>query len=52
MTDGTSRMNTMIADLLQFSRIQSRGPPVNNMDLNQARNDALANIELTSFYMA
>ncbi len=49
VTDGSRRMNTVITDLLQFSRIQGRGAPFNTVDLNQTLHDARANIDLTSF---
>ncbi len=47
MTDGAGRMNIMITDLLQFSRIQSRGAPFGAVDLNQSLRDALANLVIT-----
>jgi len=47
VTDGAGRMNTMITDLLQFSRIQSRGALFGSVDLNQSLRDALANLAIT-----
>ncbi len=44
VTDGAGRMTTMITDLLQFSRIQSRGAPFGAVNLNQSLRDALANL--------
>ena len=42
--DGTRRMQKMIEDLLAYSRVDSRGADFSRVDLNDALDDALANL--------
>lgn len=42
--DGAARMSRMIADLVEFSRVESRAGPMSQVDVNQVVDDALANL--------
>jgi two-component system, LuxR family, sensor kinase FixL len=44
--DGVSRMQTLIDDLLSFSRVGTRGKPFEPIDCNIVLNKALANLEV------
>lgn len=45
--DGASRMHEMIIDILQYSRVASRGKPFMPVDCNQALKQALTNLHAT-----
>ena len=42
--DSTGRMSTLISDLLQFSRITTRGEPFEKIDLNQVIDGVLSDL--------
>ncbi len=44
ITESAGRMGRMISDLLEYSRIQSRGAPCSKVDLNQVLRDVLSNL--------
>ncbi|MBY0431171.1 MAG: PAS domain-containing sensor histidine kinase, partial [Rhodospirillales bacterium] len=44
--DGAQRMQQMITDLLEYSRVQRRGHPFAPVEMNSACEDALANLQL------
>ncbi|CAA6604200.1 putative Signal transduction histidine kinase involved in nitrogen fixation and metabolism regulation [Rhodospirillaceae bacterium LM-1] len=44
--DGAKRMQQMITDLLEYSRIQRKGNPMTLVDLNQPLQSALMNLDL------
>lgn len=46
MHDGAERMSTLIADLLAFSRITTRGQPFQEVDLKALVNDVLIDLEM------
>ncbi len=45
--DGASRMQTLIKDLLDYSRVERRGNPIKAADANEALKYALRNLETT-----
>lgn len=45
-TDGAKRMRRMINDLLDYSRVESRGGELRSVNANEALEKALANLEL------
>jgi PAS domain S-box-containing protein len=45
--DGTERMQRMIADLLEYSRVGSRGGEFEQVDLNRVLDEALANLAVS-----
>ena len=45
--DGADRMRDMIDGLLAYSRVESRGDPFTDVDLNCVLDDALADLQLT-----
>lgn len=45
--DGSHRMQKMISDLLGFSRIQTKGKPLIETDLNTVLNEAISNLSIT-----
>ncbi len=47
LSEGTGRMSRMISDLLEYSRIQTKGVPFDRVDLNIVFHDTLANLEVT-----
>lgn len=47
VTEGTGRMSRMISDLLEYSRIQTKGAPFSRVDLNQVLHDCLSNLDVT-----
>ncbi|TAN50179.1 MAG: PAS domain S-box protein, partial [Rhodospirillales bacterium] len=44
--DGAKRMQTLITDLLEFSRVSRKGDPFVRVDLNQIAEEALANLAM------
>ncbi|AHF99276.1 histidine kinase [Halostagnicola larsenii XH-48] len=44
--DGADRMRTMIDDLLEYSRVETRGDPFESVDLNAVLEDVLADLQL------
>lgn len=44
--DGANRMSRMIADLVEFSRVESRGGPMEEVESGQVVEDAEANLSL------
>ncbi|HLO74876.1 MAG TPA: ATP-binding protein [Magnetospirillum sp.] len=44
--DGAARMSRMIADLVEFSRVESRGGPLEDVDAGRVIADAVANLSL------
>ena len=47
IVDGTNRMQAMIKDLLQYSRVQTRGEEFKSTDVQNALNQALFNLKVT-----
>ncbi len=47
IVDGTSRMQAMIKDLLQYSRVQTRGEEFKPTDVQNALDQALFNLKVT-----
>ena len=47
IVDGTNRMQAMIKDLLQYSRVQTRGEEFKPTDVQNALNQALFNLKVT-----
>jgi light-regulated signal transduction histidine kinase (bacteriophytochrome) len=47
IVDGTNRMQAMIKDLLQYSRVQTRGEEFKLTDVENALNQALFNLKVT-----
>ncbi|TAN56229.1 MAG: GHKL domain-containing protein, partial [Rhodospirillales bacterium] len=45
--DGAKRMQQMITDLLEYSRIQRKGNPMSRVELDEPLADALKNLELS-----
>lgn len=45
--DGARRLQKMIHDLLDFSRIQTKGQPFQDVDLNQVFEEVLSNLSMT-----
>ena len=43
--DGATRMQTLITDLLEYSRVERRGNPILSTDANKALKSALRNLE-------
>lgn len=44
--DGAARMSRMIADLVEYSRVESRGGPMQEVNSRRVIDDALANLSL------